>query len=130
MTATDELRALLDECGVEWKGADPDPRYTTPQCDTKTEWNYGGGVASYREWPNGTVRFTAGKKLTPQQAIDATLGHGECRSDETETIECVTDYGSKVTIHVMECSACGHTYEHVYGSYEYCPHCRARIEGE
>ena len=65
---------------------------------------------------------------------EATLGRGECKADETETIDCVTDnignYGKRVTIHVMECSACGHTYEHVWGSYEYCPHCRAKVVDE
>jgi predicted Zn-ribbon and HTH transcriptional regulator len=56
---------------------------------------------------------------------------GTCNADETETWECVCDqigrYGKRVTIHIMECSECGHTYEHVNGGYEYCPHCRARI---
>lgn len=54
------------------------------------------------------------------------------RADETETWECVRDgighYGERVTVHVMECSGCGRTYEHVNGEYEYCPRCGARIE--
>lgn len=37
-------------------------------------------------------------------------------------------YGKRVTIHVMECSECGRTYEHVNGDYEYCPRCGRRIE--
>lgn len=32
-----------------------------------------------------------------------------------------------VTAHIMECSACGRTYEHVNGNYEHCPHCKAKI---
>ena len=51
--------------------------------------------------------------------------------DETECIDarCYGDPhgGEFYHIHVMECSACGRTYEHVNGDYEYCPHCRARI---
>ena len=83
--------------------------------------------------------------MTPEQAIAATLGscncsnnctNGErtetCHADETDTWECVCDqigrYGKRVTIHVMECSECGHAYEHVNGDYEYCPHCGRRIE--
>lgn len=50
-----------------------------------------------------------------------------CYADETDTWECVCDgighYGERVTVHVMECSECGRTYEHVNGDYEYCPRC-------
>lgn len=35
---------------------------------------------------------------------------------ETETIK-------SANVHVLECSACGHTCEQVNGDYEYCPHC-------
>ena len=35
---------------------------------------------------------------------------------ETETIK-------SANVHVLECSACGHTCEHVNGDYDYCPHC-------
>lgn len=53
-----------------------------------------------------------------------------CEADETDLIPFVradsndfdVDY-----IHVMECSSCGGTYEHVSGSYEFCPRCGARI---
>lgn len=59
---------------------------------------------------------------------------GTCHADETETFECVCDgighYGKHLTVHVMECSACGRTYEHVNGDYEYCPHCGRRVEKE
>lgn len=50
--------------------------------------------------------------------------------DETERIKCRYVSGLHdrfLTIHVMECSECGRTYEHVNGDYEYCPHCGARI---
>lgn len=30
-------------------------------------------------------------------------------------------------IHVMECSACGGTYEHINGSYEFCPRCGRKV---
>ena len=59
---------------------------------------------------------------------------GTCQADETETIECVCDdvwhYCKRLTVHVMECSECGHTYEHVNGSYEFCPRCGRRIVEE
>lgn len=56
---------------------------------------------------------------------------GTCTADETDTWECVCDqvgrYGKRVTVHMMECSECGHAYEHVFGDYEYCPHCGRRV---
>lgn len=57
---------------------------------------------------------------------------GTCKADETATCECVRDdlggYGKTLTVHEMECSVCGHTYEHVNGDYEFCPRCgRKRV---
>lgn len=55
-----------------------------------------------------------------------------CQADETDTIECVCDgignYGKRLTVHVMECTECGHVYEHVNGDYEYCPRCGRKRE--
>jgi len=84
---------------------------------------------------------------TPSEAIEriATLGscncsdnctNGErtetCEADETDTWECVRDdlggYGKTMTVHVMECSECGHVYEHVNGDYEFCPRCGRKRE--
>ena len=57
----------------------------------------------------------------PYVVPDATLGGGEC-----ELVE-VDSYRSDMEIiHVLECSACGKTCEHVNGSYPKCPHCGAR----
>ena len=60
----------------------------------------------------------------------ATPDAGTCEADETDLIPFVrADSGDHEVdyIHVMECSACGGTYEHVNGSYEFCPRCGARI---
>ena len=138
MTATEVLRRLLDERGVEYRFNDATKVF---------EWHFDGtdgeGSAHATE-VNGGVNIIA-CSLTPEQAIAATLGSssctnnctngertGTCTADETETWECVCDqigrYGKRVTVHVMECSECGHTYEHVNGDYEYCPHCGRRLE--
>lgn len=62
---------------------------------------------------------------------EATIGRGTCEADETDTWECVCDsvgqYGKRMTIHVMECTECGRTYEHVNGSYEFCPRCGKKL---
>lgn len=56
-----------------------------------------------------------------------------CHVEETERYECITnrfksfDFNPHITVHVMECSNCGRTYEHVFGNYEYCPHCCAKV---
>ena len=64
--------------------------------------------------------------------MSATLGRVTCHVDETYSYECIGDdsscYGKVITVHVMECSECGQTYEHVNGNYEFCPRCGRRIE--
>lgn len=69
MTATDELRALLDERGVEWYQGSQAGWY-------ETEWvNAYGTHSSAMEWhPTLTVMLSG---LTPAQAIEATLGPRE-----------------------------------------------------
>ena len=47
----------------------------------------------------------------------------ECHVDLTESNE-------PANINTWECSLCGRSYEEAYGSYEYCPHCGARITEE
>ena len=43
--------------------------------------------------------------------------------DETD-VETVAD-----AVHLCECNECGHSFEWVYGEYEYCPRCGSRIVG-
>ena len=50
--------------------------------------------------------------------LNATLGGGECELAEVDSYS-----NANEVIHVLECSACGHTCEHVNGSYPRCPHC-------
>jgi len=66
----------------------------------------------------------------------ATLGSGTCDADETDVIKCWVKCEDEPNtermelIHVMECSACGGTYEHVSGSYEFCPRCGKKVVDE
>jgi len=123
MSATEELRRLLDEHGVEYM---LDQRYR------ELFWDFGesGKARASAIGTKGLVQMIV-TGITPEQAIAATLGPMTCQADETDTWECVCDgighYGERMTIHVMECDKCWHTYEHVNGSYEYCPHCGRRI---
>ena len=133
MTPMDELRRLLDERGVKY-----DKMATVINGIVATFWHDRDGypcsaIEGADDIPDGEVSFQA--CVTPEQAIAATLGRGECGADETETISVRGDtwgtyFDKHMTIHVMECSACGGTYEHVNGSYEFCPRCGAKVVDE
>ena len=135
MSATERLRSMLDERGVGSYTHEAPAAVCLAFFDGK-RWH------DCWESTGGEVNVTF--SMTPEQAIAATLGscncsnnctNGErtetCHADETDTWECVCDgigrYGKRVTVHVMECSECGHTYEHVNGDYEFCPHCGRRV---
>lgn len=69
MTATNKLRRLLDERGVEWWKASP--------CKTKWHSPVLGGPLAVREW-NGKMVLDAGYvNVIPEQAVEATLGNEE-----------------------------------------------------
>ena len=99
MSETDELMRLLEKHGVEYETfMDIKNRYVEATSDTE----------------HSAI-------CTPEQAIIATLGGGEC-----ELVEVDSYSSDRETIHVLECSACGKTCEHVNGSYPKCPHCGRR----
>lgn len=81
MTATETLRRMLDERGVEHEDSELiDHSDGTMTC--YTEWggnDDGDGANVYVEYTDGTVlrMFDA----TPEQAIAATLGGGECEDE-------------------------------------------------
>ena len=91
MTATEELRALLDERGVEWT----DGGNALLWC---TVW-HGKDGKQWRMTENMSGMLTELKSwhVTPAQAIEATLGRGECRMLRISEA-CYDD---------IECSECG-----------------------
>lgn len=100
MTATEELRRMLDERGVEWRGGLP----------TETMVEADGLDLLYVALPDGRVRAFIRNYLTPEQAIEATLSDsdatGERQRDAVEVVRCrdckyVTDegYGCKYFSH-------------------------------
>ena len=116
-SATERLRALLDERGVEHVDAED-------------------GHTQHTWWSDGDHEIAASNSgerlavynLTPEQAIDATLGRGTCR-DLAET----PDYRYKTQ---FECSECGYEYSSVGGfgcdygdepDFRYCPNCGRRV---
>lgn len=135
MTATDELRRLLDEHGVEWGNI----RNDGSESDYLTEWQFENnqGKAIAIEWAVGSGLSVEIHRyhLTPEQVIAATLGTGTCKPREvrsrfSKTQECVT----------YHCE-CGHElggymtaelpFPHTYNEDKlpnYCPNCGRRIE--
>lgn len=68
---------------------------------------------------------------TPEELQALTnVGVGTCEADDTDLIPFVLADSDDIGvgyIHVMECSVCGGTYEHVNGSYEFCPRCGRKV---
>lgn len=97
MTATERLRALLDERGVDW-----DYGITGP---ATTRFNANGVDVTFTPMRDGLVCSTI---LTPEQAVEATLGRGTCKvvSKPCDMWEC----------------ECGKAWWHG-GAPNYCPSC-------
>lgn len=107
MTATDELRRLLDERGVE---------YDDSFGATEFHGDCGSVVVAFNSKKKDAILYV-NAYLTPEQAVDATLGRGTCH-------ECA---GME---DMFECSACGMRYEGwaLKRWARYCPNCGRRIE--
>lgn len=121
MTATDELRRLLDERGVEWTAPNSCLR------DEMTSWAVGGFYYDAFEVPepDGTFLLTAAHQddLTPEQAVEATLGRGTCRFKWSLARNGWADH---------TCSECGYrenTDIHVSLGWHYCPNCGRKVVG-
>lgn len=115
-SATEELRRMLDERGVE---------YSTDDGKTAkaTRWQFGeSGSAIFSEYDDGECVFVkSGCTWTPEQAVAATLGRGECH---------------KVRVHMpiedeMHCSECGRFlgFAGDVGAppCNFCPNCGAKV---
>jgi hypothetical protein len=120
MTATEELRRLLDVRGVEWWSMhDAETGY---RADQDTEFAAHGCKHVAHEWGN---RLQV-DMLTPEQAIAATLGAGEC------TLESAHGYCDPYvrTAYVVELSC------HTLDAWDdpvppsYCPYCGKRVVKE
>ena len=115
-TATEELRRMLDERGVEWTNPNSCLR------DDMTSWVANGFDYDAFEVPDGTLVLSAAHQddLTPEQAIAATLGRGTCRYELKDGR--------------YECSNCGRSTWAFEGKGDpldppnFCPNCGCRIE--
>lgn len=127
MTATESLRQLLDDRGVE---------YETYHDAALTEvdavfWQDRNGqpcsaIGNADDIPDGMLSVQC--IISPEQAAEATLGRGTCK-DVAETPK----FSDKTR---FECSACGYEYSAVGGfgcdygdepDFDYCPNCGREV---
>lgn len=106
-SATERLRALLDERGVEYRVS-----------ATGYSIDIGPSITAYANRTDTTLDVSL-RGFTPAQAIDATLGRGECRE-------------VKIDHYWRGCGECGYVWEFMYGIGEcerprYCPNCGKRV---
>ena len=118
MSAMDELRRLLDERGVEYK-----------RHYLNTSWYAGTKPHVAADNMDGTLTVD---KLTPEQAIAATLGADELNSLAERTCK---EFGSvrvwqscNVWLHEL---SCGHEVDTLENEPpNYCPNCGAKVVSE
>ena len=70
MTATDELRRMLDERGVEWTYKDGTVRWR----GERHQYRFSAWLGI-----NNEVLTVSAVKVAPEQAIEGTLGRRECK---------------------------------------------------
>lgn len=126
MSATKKLRRLLDERGVKWRMT---PHYFSEPDDNETIFD-GNGLEWYaREFSNDHVELrTARLIVTPEQAVEATVGRGTCMLPKTPDTCTIERYGNAERYGVAElckCSACGAKVLAIPA--HYCPNCGRRV---
>jgi DNA-directed RNA polymerase subunit RPC12/RpoP len=125
MSATDELLTILKEHGVEHY------EHQAPATDCIAFFD-GNGWHDCWESVDGEVNVTF--SMTPEQAVAATLGRGECKVDVLNTGDCA---GYECSEYIMHCNGCGHEFGHVLYNEDgdvwmseppnYCPNCGRRV---
>ena len=120
MTSTDELRRLLDERGVEhW--------------DTV-------GITEYRGENDRTVRcYARPEPMTldvaiiaapPEQAVEATLGRGECRDEGDPSDFCCSECGVRMFTESNDTYTMIAADERTIIKHpNYCPNCGRKVVG-
>lgn len=119
-SATDELRRLLDERGVEW-WAEDDPE--DPPYYLVTKWFSNANEQTFEEIPAIRSRSLKAFCITPAQAIDATLGRGTCHA-----VFEVDAMSEDDRIGEFVCSECGETFGDGRDQLpHYCPACGKQV---
>lgn len=128
MTATEELRRMLDERGVEWRRT---PHYSSESIDNETVFR-GEGIEWYaHDHLNGRLGLrTARYEVTPEQAIEATLGRGTCHPVANDNLNESEGTGDAWA----NCSECGYLLcvltDPSSPMPNYCPKCGRKVVDE
>ena len=125
MTATDELKALLNERNVEYKDRDMFGKHVFHWGEPLHGAMFTASLSD--EWTELVV-----ENPTPQQAIDATLGRGECEVYEDEASIAV--FGVKMEYKCCECETSFVAWK--YDEYDdqidvkptFCPNCGSVVK--
>lgn len=114
MSATDELRRLLDERGVEWM-----PSAWSARDETFYKVGNTGFLAT--EMSGGRMKVCIEGYVVPEQAVEATLGTGTCNR--------VREYFGRSGKSYREvCSECHHIiYDGWQDKPRYCPFCGRKV---
>jgi hypothetical protein len=121
MDATEILCSLLEERGVEWR------EHEAPAAECIAFFD-GNGWHDCWESVGGEVNVTF--SMTPEQAIAATLGRGECHDEGDPSDFCCSECGVRMftdtsDTYTMIASDGRTIIEHP----NYCPNCGRRIVG-
>lgn len=130
MTATDELRRMLDERGVGC--VTDDGEYVK-----RTTWHgVGDKRATFVEYVNGECRFSMDDyNFTPEQSIAATLGHSLNNPSISETLSergtCRIERNERGCnfVYRLYTLSCGHTVWTMGDAPGYCVTCGRKVEG-
>ena len=124
MTATDELRRMLDERGVEWD------ELSNKEGDRITRWKDANG-RYVSALDCGETQYFADFYWGPtaQQAIEATLGRGTCHDEGDPGDFCCSECGVRMFTDTSDTytmiASDGHT---IIKHPNYCPNCGRRVE--
>lgn len=126
MSATERLRELLDERGIEWsdRSLHPDRQYIT-------DWSYGGFLIAAVESHDGKLELLSDYHclITPEQVIEVTLGRGDVRD---EAFFMRLSNGFECDGSVWRCCKCGAFFTNYtdltdYHKPRFCPNCGAKV---
>ena len=129
-TATDRLRELLDERGIEWENSESYGANAVTRFKVNDVWLRYVDYEDY-QW----LEYHEDEPLTPEQAIAATVGAGTC---EVEVIDTGNEAAYEHYEHIMHCKHCNHEYGYVQYDEDgntwmdeppkFCPNCGRRID--
>lgn len=115
MTATDELHRLLDERGVEYN--------VVPEDAYSREYIKIGNIEILTNDRDEVAVYN----ITPEQAVDATLGRGTCEVVSSIRHDYEGGYGGTEYEHEL---SCGHkTWWADDDPPEWCPYCGRKVIG-